>query len=318
MRRTAGTRRVWLPAIGIAILVVGIAVTGLGTSAASGDAPLPIAGGQFQPSAVAHVPGTQQFLFVDDDRYSDLFVIEIGDDARQHGTARRVPLAARVTDMEGLTFDGTYFYAVGSQSKPTGADGDGLVRFRYDPVARQITNVDIIVGLKAWLSRNIVELEGVEDHEGDHVLNIEGLAWDPVEKRLLLGLRAPVIDGFALIVPVRLEREDAPFTSEHLRPAGQTIRLSLGGAGIRSIEFDERERRYQIITGATLNEEILDFQVLDWDLSHTSKPVFREQYAKALKPEGVTWGRGQDGFVQVMVFDTGLLKVSRRTTRSAQ
>jgi hypothetical protein len=316
MTPTAGTRRVWLPAIGLAILVVGIAVTGLGTSRATGDQPLPIAGGQFQPSAVVHVPGTRQFLFVDDDRYSDLFVIEIGDDTRQRGTARRVPLAARVTDMEGLTFDGTYYYAVGSQSKPTGADGDGLVRFTYDPVAREATNVEIIVGLKAWLSRNVVELRGVEHQVGDHVLNIEGLAWDPDEKRLLLGLRAPVIDGYALLVPVRLERDDAPFTGEHLRPAGETIRLSLGGAGIRSIEFNEREG-YQIITGATLNEEVLDFQVLDWDGTRTATPVVIEEYPKTLKPEGVTWGREQDGVVRVMVFDTGLLKVSRRTTRSA-
>jgi hypothetical protein len=307
----AAVRRASLPAIGTAILIAGIAVTGLGTARGTGDTPVPIAGGQFQPSAVVHVPGTQQYLFVDDDRYSDVFVIDIGNDRIQRGNARRVPLSARVTDMEGLTWDGKYFYAVGSQSKPTGSDGDGLVRFTYDPTTRRALHVERITGLKAWLSRNVVELQGIEHQAGDHILNIEGLAWDPVEKRLLLGLRAPVIDGFALVVPVRLDSEDAPFTRDHLQPAGESIRLSLGGAGIRSIEFDERARRYQIISGASLNEEVLDFQVLDWDGTRASKPVVREQYARALKPEGVTWARGKEGVVRVMVFDTGLLKVSQ-------
>ena len=313
MWRRAGLRRAWLPAFGTVILVAGIAVTGLGTARVSGAGlePVPIAGGQFQASAVVHVPGTRQFLFVDDDRYSDLFEIEIGDDGKQKGNVRRVPLPARVTDMEGLTWDGRHFYAVGSQSKPTGSDGDGLVRFSYDPVNRRVSDVQKIEGLKAWLSQHVTELLGVEQQAGDHVLNIEGLAWDPIGKRLLLGLRAPVIDGSALLVPVRLEREDAPFTRENLRSAGATIRLPLNGAGIRSIEYDERARRFQIITGASLNEETVDFLVLEWDGTSESKPVVTARYGRGLKPEGVTTSRQQDGTVRVMVFDTGLLLVTR-------
>ncbi len=313
MWRRAGLRRVWLPAFGTVILVAGSAVTGLGTARGRGSGlePVPIAGGQFQASAVVHVPGTRQFLFVDDDRYSDLFEIEVGNDGKQNGNVRRVPLPARVTDMEGLTWDGRHFYAVGSQSKPTGSDGDGLVRFSYDPVNRRVSDVQRIEGLKAWLSQNVTELLGVEHEAGDHVLNIEGLAWDPIERRLLLGLRAPVIDGSTLLVPVRVEREDAPFTRENLRPAGATIRLPLDGAGIRSIEYDERGRRFQIITGASLNEETVDFLVHEWDGKPESKPVVTARYGKALKPEGVTTSSQENLAVRVMVFDTGLLLVTR-------
>ena len=306
-------RRAWLPAFGTAILVAGIAVTGLGTARANREAsPVPIAGGQFQASAVVHVPGTRQFLFVDDDRYSDLFEIEIGVDGKQRGEARRVPLSARVTDMEGLTSDGQYFYAVGSQSKPTGSDGDGLVRFRYDAASRRAIEVERIVGLKAWLAHHVTELAGTERALGDHVLNVEGLAWDPFEKRLLLGLRAPVIDGSALLVPVRLENETVPFTREHLRLAGETIHLPLHGAGIRSIEFDESVRRFRIITGASLNEETLDFRILEWDGKQASVPNAIARYGKTLKPEGLTMAHDRVTNALVIVFDTGLLLVTRQ------
>ena len=34
---------------------------------------------------------------------------------------------------EGITFEGEWYYVVGSQSKTTGVEGDGLVRFKFDP-----------------------------------------------------------------------------------------------------------------------------------------------------------------------------------------
>jgi hypothetical protein len=59
--------------------------------------------------------------------------------------AVEVPLAGvDVVDLEGITTDGRYFYAVGSQSKRTGLDGDGLVRFTFDPATRQIGKVESV------------------------------------------------------------------------------------------------------------------------------------------------------------------------------
>jgi hypothetical protein len=115
-----------------------VAQTGMAAPArAAGASPQMIAGGTFEASGVAHVPNTTGVLFVDDGRNREIFWMELSADGRQQASAVRVPLGADVTDLEGITSDGTNFYVVGSQSKKTGFDGDGLVRFRFDPKTRQ-------------------------------------------------------------------------------------------------------------------------------------------------------------------------------------
>ena len=186
-------------------------------SAANSSTPHVIAGGPFEASGVVHVPGTSQLLFVDDGRPREIFLMELAPDGSQRGMALSVPLAADVTDLEGITSDGHHFYVVGSQSKKTGFDGDGLIRFTFDPKTRRADGVERIQGLKAWLAANVAELRGTERRVGDDVLNIEGLAWDPRGHRLLLGLRAPIVDGAALIVPIKLIDSTGSFSRENLR-----------------------------------------------------------------------------------------------------
>jgi hypothetical protein len=305
-------RTVWLAALGVAILAIAVVVMrgGPGPQRESTWPPV-IQGGWFEASGVAHVPGSRQFLFAADDEPSDVFVMDISPEGLQRGPAIRVVLGAHVTDPEGMTWDGRYFYLVGSQSKLTGFDGDGLVRFRYDAALRSVSEVERISGLKAWLAEHVIELRGVDRLVGDHVLNIEGLAWDPGTQRLLLGLRAPVIDGQALLVPVKLVRVDAPFSRENLRVAGETVRLPLDGAGIRSIEFDDVAGRFRIITGASLNDETLDFKVVEWDGVPGSALVTIASYGRHLKPEGFTRTDVESGSMWVLVFDTSRYLVAR-------
>jgi hypothetical protein len=305
-------RTAWLAAMGVAILAIAVFVmrAGSGPERESTWPPV-IQGGWFEASGVAHVPGSRQFLFAADDEPGDVFVMDISPEGLQRGPATRVALGAHVTDPEGMTWDGRYFYLVGSQSKLTGFDGDGLVRFRYDAALRRVSEVERISGLKAWLAEHVIELRGAERQVGDHVLNIEGLAWDPGNQRLLLGLRAPVIDGQALLVPVKLVRVDAPFSRENLRVAGETVRLPLDGAGIRSIEFDDVVGRFRIITGASLNDETLDFNVVEWDGVPGSALVTIAGYGRHLKPEGFTRADVETGSLSVLVFDTSRYLVVR-------
>ncbi len=270
----------------------------------------PIGGGEFEISGVAHVPNSNQILVLDDDTTSEIFLIEIGPDTTQTGNAVPITLGTDVTDMEGITFDGTNYYVVGSQSKLTGFEGVGLVRFRYDPLTRQISNLETIAGLKAWLADNVRQLQGTANEIGDHVLNIEALAWDPVGKRLLLGLRAPVVDGHALVVPIRLVDPSGPFSRNNIRADGPAMRVNLGGAGIRSLEYDPALNGYRLITGASLNEETRDFRIVEWNGRDRAPVRDIALYSKKLKPEGIANAELYGKRTKVIVFDIGTFLLS--------
>jgi hypothetical protein len=194
---------------------------------------------------------------------------------------------------------------VGSQSKKTGYDGDGLVRFTFDPSTGRADGVERIQGLKAWLATNVAELRGTETRVGDDVLNIEGLAWDPKRRRLLLGFRAPVVDGAALIVPIRLIDSTASFSRENLRVDGSTIRVDLDGAGIRGLEYDQHAAAFRIITGAGANEENREFRVVEWNGDSGAGLRDILSYDRRLKPEGITRLTLAGRPVSVVVFDVG-------------
>src|SRR5687767_8601840 len=270
----------------------------------------PIAGGEFELSGVAHVPNSSQILVLDDDTNTEIFLVEVGPDSAQAGDAIPIALGADVTDMEGITFDGTSYYVVGSQSKPTGHEGDGLVRFTYDPVTRRISNVETIGGLKAWLADNVAELHGTARQIGDHVLNVEALAWDPAGKRLLLGLRAPVVDGHALVVPIKVVDQAGPFSRDNIRADGPAVRLDLRGDGIRRLEYDPASKANRVITGATLNEETRDFRIVEWNGRDRTPVRDIALYSKKLKPEGIANADFYGKPTKVLVFDIGTFLLS--------
>lgn len=178
-------------------------------------APRPIAGGRFEASGAVFVPGSQVILFVDDGREREVLAMELAPDATQLGQATSVRIDANVTDAEGITTDGTHFYLVGSQSKRTGFDGDGLVRFTFD-----------------------------------------------------------------------------------------------AGAGIRGLEYDAHTGSFRLITGASLNAENRDFQLMEWDGRAGSMPKVLATYPRWLKPEGITRAMIAGRPVTVIVFDTGLYLVT--------
>ena len=267
--------------------------------------PVRIRGGAFEASGVVHVPSTSAVLFVDDGRNREVFWMELNADGSQRAPASALPLQADVTDPEGITHDGHSYYVVGSQSKDTGFDGDGLVRFRFDPATKRIDNVEKVLGLKRWLADNVAELRGTADKVGEAILNIEGLAWDPARTRLLLGLRAPVIDGEALVIAVKLRNPDGPLQVSNLMvESGKAIRVALGGAGIRSIEFDRPTSAFRIIADAGRDKNSRDFRVLEWKgEGSTARELAR--YSSKLKPEGITPAELDGQPRTVIVFDTG-------------
>jgi hypothetical protein len=264
-------------------------------------------GGMFEASGVVHAPGTDGVLFVDDGRPDEIFWMRLDANGAQAGPVNPVPLGLSVVDLEGITTDGAYFYVVGSQSKSKGADQAGLVRFRYDAQQQRVEGAESVSGLKSFLAENVAELRGMgaKSYKAGGI-NIEGVAWDPQMSRLLLGLRSPVINGHALVAPLKMRDPDGPFTLNNFEVENaKAIRLPLCGAGIRSIEYDSHSKAFRILTGAAAKGEQTDFKLWEWN-GDPNQPTLRESetFDRTLKPEGVTrfWA-GARAFTFV-VFDT--------------
>lgn len=296
----------YLLAVVMIALLVGASVGTWLSSPASSAAMTAFSGGTFEASGVAHVPGTDAVLFVDDGRNNEVFLMQLGEDRKQAGAIKSIDLATSIVDLEGITTDGTHFYVVGSQSKSTGADQAGLARFTLDAPSQRAAGTQSASGLKKFLADNVAELKGMENTKyKDGGINVEGIAWDPRNKRLLLGLRSPVVDGQALVVPLKLRDANAAFSFDNLEVEGRkAIRVPLNGAGIRSIEYDEARKTFFLITGAGPNSEKMDFKLYEW--SGNEAPALREMntFDRRLKPEGITRvTNGNRDFVFI-VFDT--------------
>ena len=130
-RRSAPFTR---PALFVCAVVLGAAP--VACSVPHATAPPRIAGGTFEASGVVDVPGTNGVLFVDDNRTTEIFWMELTAERRQAGPAVKIPLGATVIDPEAMASDGAHYYLVGSQSIES-TEGDGIIRFRFDASRRQ-------------------------------------------------------------------------------------------------------------------------------------------------------------------------------------
>ncbi|HYG08404.1 MAG TPA: hypothetical protein VD835_00385, partial [Pyrinomonadaceae bacterium] len=139
------------------------AATGASPAAASPAPVMPFTGGTFEASGVAHVPGTNGVLFVDDGRTDEIFWMKLGEGRNQNGTIKAVKLGVNVIDLEGITTDGSHFYVVGSQSKSKGGELSGLVRFKFDAQGQRVEGAESVSGLKHFLAQNVAELRGMGD-----------------------------------------------------------------------------------------------------------------------------------------------------------
>jgi len=255
----------------------------------------------FEPSGVVAVPGTDGVLIVDDSRPGEIIWMQVDASGQQVGDRLKViPLGATVEDSEGITTDGTYFYIVGSQSKLEAGKSGGLLRFTFDASTQTVTRAEAMTGLREFLIEKVPELKAFADVKAsDGGLNIEGIACDPdpSQRRLLLGLRSPQVNNKALLVSLKIPDPNLPLTAENLQLAAPSvIQLSLGGLGVRDIQYDSRLKAFLIISGAPEHHEKTAFTLWEWngdaDQSKTEAQPREETGLDAkMKPEGVTYMR---------------------------
>ena len=107
-------------------------------------------------------------------------------------------------------------------------------------------------------------------------------------------MRSPLVNGNALVVPIKLRDANGPFAIDNLQLAEpNAIQLSLGGLGIRDIQYDSRLKSFLIISGAPEHHEKTAFTLWEWNgdgnqSNADAKPREEAQLDMRMKPEGVT------------------------------
>lgn len=254
----------------------------------------PFQGGAFEASGVVQVPGAGGVLMVDDTKLDEILWMQVDESGKQKGPVKSIALGASVADMEGITYGNGYYYVSGSQSDPKDGAQNAIARFKFDAGSQTITGTEVVANLREFLLTNLPDLKGEGEKNGkEGGLNIEGLAWDPKQNRLLLGLRSPQINGNAVIVPVVFQNPDGPFSTENLKVAdSHTIQLQLEGLGIRDIQFDSRLDAFLLISGAPEHhEKKLGFKLWQWNGESSTPDSGLQTLADLdlqMKPEGVT------------------------------
>jgi len=129
-------------------------------------------------------------------------------------------------------------------------------------------------------------------------LNIEGLCATP-EGALLIAFRNPVRNGKALIVSL-----ENPGQAIEGKPArlGKPIQLSLGGLGIRGIEYSEARGKYLIVAGSCGEQD--EFALYQWSGAPDDEPEVIEGIDfQGLKPETLILYPGENRKIQILSDD---------------
>jgi pSer/pThr/pTyr-binding forkhead associated (FHA) protein len=279
------------------------------------------ADGVYEASGVTQVPNTDGIYFVDDGKPGLIFWMQMDQSGRQVGAIKPIrfadPVAAPVTDNEAIVYGGSFFYIVGSNSQPEKGDRNALVRFAFDPGTQNVIGApEVITDLRNFLFDSVPELRDVKDKPGNAGgLNIEGLAWDVNNDRLLLGLRSPVVNGQSLVVPIKLRDPRGAFSKENIQPPGSAIPLSLGGLGIRDIHYNTRTNSFLIVAGSPVTAGSPITSLWEWNgnpdqASPESQPHELTKLDPVMKPEGVAHVRiGARDFVLIVGDGSSYLKV---------
>jgi pSer/pThr/pTyr-binding forkhead associated (FHA) protein len=244
-----------------------------------------------EASGAAFAPGLNGVVFVADSSESEASWIQLDENGKQVGSINAIPLNVRFKDPEALTYGNSFFYLVTSQSDPKDGQQNAIVRFDINPETRTLRGQpEIIADFRSFLLQNVTSISAFGAKDGmQGGLNIEGIAWDPNNERLLLGLRSPQLGDQAVLVPIKLRDPRGPFTRENLKvDQPDVILLPLGGQGVRDITYDTYLRSFLIISGAPETAKKTDFGLWDWNGQPDAKPARLMTLEADMKPEGVT------------------------------
>ena len=252
-------------------------------------------GGKYEASGALQIPGSEGIYFVDNSKEDLIYWMPLDSSGRQAGTPQAINFGVKVSDPEGIAYGSSFFYVMSSLSFPDVGDQNALVRFALDPQSRTLQgSPEVMTGIREFLISSVPELSAVANLGYDAGgINIEGVAWDSVHERLLLGFRSPQVNGRAFLVPLKLRDPRGPFSTQNLIAPESTIQIPLGNLGIRDIEYDPRAGVFIIIAGSIAQGEAKEFILFEWngDTDTTKPDSAPKELARLdakMKPEGVT------------------------------
>jgi len=127
---------------------------------------------------------------------------------------------------------------------------------------------------------------------GEAGLNIEGLTLSKDARSLLLGLRSPLVNGRALLIPLTNPVAALGLGGSAPQPAALAapVLLDLGGLGFRSIEWDAGRSEYLIAAGSAGDAKVFRFYTWTGDAGAAPREVKTPSALAAAKldPEGIT------------------------------
>ena len=256
------------------------------TSPASNTAELRALGinmfnGVYEPSAVQQLPDGKLLIAEDEPNhaFSIISIDKTGRFIEDEALDTRVitGFKRRLSDLEALARDDEgLIYALTSHSRTRkgnrSPDREHLMRFKIqDGNVLGLTSYDNLTQvLETDHKLHDLIRERTKAEVSFEEINIEGMAFDPVKKRLVLGFRDPEFNNMALVAFISNPKD---VFERNAKPEFDEVAiLDIDGGGIRSLNYDPVLKNY-VIANEVKDENGQKFsQLWTWSGNPTDEP----------------------------------------------
>ncbi len=219
--------------------------------------------GLYEPSAVQQLPDGR-LLVVEDEHSRAASIVSFKPDGslEENETAdTRIVrgFKRKLSDLEGLTMDNDgYIYAITSHSRNREGvrrpDREHFIRFKIR--GNDVVELSSFNGLVDILENSEQVEQIIRNKIGTMLdfktVNIEGLAYDPVKNRLLLGFRDPEFSDKSMVLYIDNPKE---MFAENAQPNFTDVAfLDIKGGGIRSLNYDPVQKAF-VLTNEVKDEK---------------------------------------------------------------
>ena len=237
--------------------------------------------GVFEPSAVQQLPDGKLLIAEDEPNhaFSIISIDKTGRFVEDEALDTRVitGFKRRLSDLEALARDDEGFiYAMTSHSRTRkgnrSPDREHLMRFKIqDGNVLGLTSYDNLTQvLETDHKLHDLIRERTKAEVSFEEINIEGMAFDPVKKRLVLGFRDPEFNNMALVAFISNPKD---VFERNAKPEFDEVAvIDIDGGGIRSLNYDPVLKTY-VIANEVKDENGQKFsQLWTWSGNSTDEP----------------------------------------------